>query len=374
VNTKWPVVPLHEICRPTQWPTISQEELTAWGFPVYGANGVIGRYPSYNHEFPTVLITCRGATCGTINVSEPKSYVTGNAMALDALDQKRTDTRYLFHVLRQTNMAQAISGSAQPQITRGSLNVIAVPLPPIEEQRRIAAILDKADELRAKRRAALAHLSSLTQSIFLDMFGDPSHVQDGSSVAMSSVFREPPVFGTMVPASRVRRSHLTLRVANIQAGALTLTDRKYVDLADRDLRRHGVEKGDLLMARAIGSLDHLGKCIVANPDGDQWAFDSHLMRLRLDSKRMLPEFFRAWLLTPGGRAAFLACTRRSAVQFNVNTKEIARLRLRVPAIEDQELFVGRCAAIGSQTAVHATGDLQLDELFASLQQRAFAGL
>ena len=83
VVTSWPVVSLFNFCNPKQWPTIPQTAFVEQGYTVYGANGKIGFYTEFNHEKPTVLITCRGATCGTINVCEPKSYVTGNAMALD---------------------------------------------------------------------------------------------------------------------------------------------------------------------------------------------------------------------------------------------------------------------------------------------------
>ena len=87
MKEKWPKIPLSKVCRPKQWQTISQDKLLTEGFPVYGANGKIGFYSEYNHEYPTILITCRGATCGSINICEPKSYVTGNAMSLDDLDQ-----------------------------------------------------------------------------------------------------------------------------------------------------------------------------------------------------------------------------------------------------------------------------------------------
>jgi type I restriction enzyme S subunit len=78
---------LTEICNPKQWKTITSSELEDEGFPVFGANGVIGYYHNYNHEEATILITCRGATCGTLNICSQKSYVTGNAMALDDLDE-----------------------------------------------------------------------------------------------------------------------------------------------------------------------------------------------------------------------------------------------------------------------------------------------
>ena len=65
---------LTDICTPKQWKTIPTSELMDSGYPVYGANGVIGYYRDYNHEKPTVTITCRGATCGNINLTIPQSY------------------------------------------------------------------------------------------------------------------------------------------------------------------------------------------------------------------------------------------------------------------------------------------------------------
>ncbi|SON61474.1 hypothetical protein MSIMFI_02985 [Mycobacterium simulans] len=168
----WPTAALEEFCRPRQWPTISQSDLTPSGYPVYGANGRIGWYISYNHERETVLITCRGATCGTINVCPPRSYVTGNAMALDDLDESRVNLRFLVHALTPDRLQRAITGTAQPQITRESLRGVVIPLPPLDEQCQIAAILDEADSLRVKRRRILDHLSDLSDSFFVDMFGD----------------------------------------------------------------------------------------------------------------------------------------------------------------------------------------------------------
>ena len=126
----WPTENLLKICSPKQWPTISSRELLPSGFPVYGANGRIGFYDSFNHEKPTVLITCRGATCGTINVCEPKSYVTGNAMSLDDPAESKITNEFLEWFLRVRGLCDTITGAAQPQITRANLAVVEVPIPP----------------------------------------------------------------------------------------------------------------------------------------------------------------------------------------------------------------------------------------------------
>src|SRR5690606_18201466 len=94
------------------------------------------------------------------------------------VDQSKASPEYVFHFLRspqgQRSIALDFRGATVGGISRDFAKKVRLPLPPLPEQRRIAEILDKADALRAKRRAALKQLDTLTQSIFLDMFGDPA--------------------------------------------------------------------------------------------------------------------------------------------------------------------------------------------------------
>lgn len=283
------------------------------------------------------------------------------------------DPGYLLHFFRY----QAVSGGFARRsrgvgifhLGRKALAELLIPLPPLDEQRRIAAILDKADELRSKRRTAIAQLDSLTQAIFTGMFGYGSRF---SFFALGEVFSEKPIFGTMVPPG-TEGDWLDLRVGNIQNGRIDLRDRKYVQLEGAMAGRHSLRAGDLLLARAIASQSHLGKCIVVDPGDQLWAFDSHLMRLRLDQPTIRPEFLCHWLRSPRGRRDFLASSRQSAVQFNINTKEIAALEVPVPPIELQSRFQ---AALGSIEAEEKRGKQSLDlldSMTSSLQTRAFRG-
>ena len=83
MSERWRKVTLGEMCEMYQPKTISKKMLQIDGkYPVYGANGVIGRYNEFNHENPQLLVTCRGATCGSVNISEPNSWINGNAMVI----------------------------------------------------------------------------------------------------------------------------------------------------------------------------------------------------------------------------------------------------------------------------------------------------
>ena len=132
------------------------------------------------------------------------------------------------------------------------------------------------------------------------------------------------------------------------------------------------------MARAIASQDHLWKCIVAQPGDEQRAFDSHLMRLRFRIDRALPDFIRQMPRTPGGRKLFLKGSRKSSVQYNINTKEISALAIPLPPLPLQQTFATYIQAtlikaIEALKTTHHTAPAQLDALFALLQQQAFAG-
>lgn len=160
---------LLDICRPKQHPIIGKAELTESGYPVYGANGQIGFCQSYTHVQPVIAITCRGATCGTVNWVPAKSYVTGNAMALDQLDRKRMDERFLFHYVSTWGVDRSISGSAQPQITRQSLSCVDIIAPDLDRQREIADALDAIEDQVRAASSAFEATKSVKTALMSDL-------------------------------------------------------------------------------------------------------------------------------------------------------------------------------------------------------------
>lgn len=148
----WEWKKLGDVCDIYQPQTISAKELVENGkYLVYGANGVIGRYDKYNHNDSEILLTCRGATCGSINVSEPFSWINGNAMVVHPKNDSITKS-YLKLTLALLDFSHIITGTAQPQITRTSLSPAIIPIPPLAEQNRIVKTLDdkfvKIDKLK----------------------------------------------------------------------------------------------------------------------------------------------------------------------------------------------------------------------------------
>jgi len=140
----WEERKLGDVGKVYQPKTISQTDLTTKGFDVYGANGIIGKYSEYNHEFEQIAVTCRGNTCGTVNFTKPKSWITGNAMVVNVDDSKVVNKTFIYYQLSHTNLTYLITGSGQPQIT-GDIKTHKVKIPSLPEQTKIANFLSSID-------------------------------------------------------------------------------------------------------------------------------------------------------------------------------------------------------------------------------------
>ena len=143
---EWKSVFLGDISKPQQWKTISSSELTEIGYPVFGANGYIGFYPKYNHINETIAVTCRGATCGEVTLVKAKSYITGNAMSIDEINENEHSTLYIYYALCFRGFKDVISGSAQPQIVGNAIRKVTFQVPCLEEQTKIANFLSSIDQ------------------------------------------------------------------------------------------------------------------------------------------------------------------------------------------------------------------------------------
>jgi restriction endonuclease S subunit len=168
---EWIEKTLGSVCEMYQPQTIGRKDMVDSGkYAVFGANGLIGRYDKFNHEEPQLLVTCRGATCGSINMSDPFSWITGNAMVVRPkngnlqLGLLRAIFEHAF------DFSKVITGAAQPQITRQSLAPAKIRFPrSLEQQRRIEEALvevaEYVDALIACYEKKLVALNDLKQSL-----------------------------------------------------------------------------------------------------------------------------------------------------------------------------------------------------------------
>lgn len=171
----WVETTLGASCKMYQPKTIGKKDMTTDGeFIVFGANGPIGRYHSYNHEASQLLVTCRGATCGSVNISEPMSWITGNAMVIQPLEPE-LNRDFLELALRGgIDLSSSITGAAQPQITRTNLEPITLRYPSRQNQiaivESVQALSREVQTISSHYQTKLTSLDELKKSILQKAF------------------------------------------------------------------------------------------------------------------------------------------------------------------------------------------------------------
>ena len=380
LSKKWPLVELGSVVEflDSQRRPITAKDRVAGPYPYYGANGQQDSVDSYIFDESLILLAEDGGNFGDPNRCiayqvDGKCWVNNHAHVLRPKDS--VDIRYLLRQLEKYDVTPLITGATRAKLNKSAALKILISLPPLEEQKRIATILDKADAIRRKRQQSIELADQFLRSVFLDMFGDPvTNARGWAVVPMADIFSVSPNYGTMNPPDDVKGKYLDLRVANIQGNKLDLRTKKYVDLDDKMVVKHEVMQGDIMLARAIGSKHHLGKCIVAAPPHDErWAFDSHLMRIRVKKEIIFPEFVQAYLDSSGGRYEFMKHTRRSAVQYNINTKEIAKVNIFLPPMKHQRRYLELIKSVDEKVKTLKQAQQRSSELFGVIAQQAFNG-
>jgi type I restriction enzyme S subunit len=173
---EWQDDTLGAVCELYQPVTLSSSQLSMTGeHLVYGANGVIGSHNEYNHEESEIAVTCRGATCGEMTTTKPKSWITGNAMVVKPRTKKlRKD--FIFQYFKNHGLKSIISGSAQPQITRTGFAPLVIFFPEPVEQQRIADCLATLDDLIAAQTQKLETLKTHKKGLMQQLFPSTEEV------------------------------------------------------------------------------------------------------------------------------------------------------------------------------------------------------
>ena len=366
-ETRMEKIKLTDICNPKQWKTIPTSELLENGYPVYGANGIIGYYSEFNHKNPVITVTCRGATCGTINITVPKSYVTGNAMCLDDM---RSDIymEYLYYCLKHYNFNNVISGSAQPQITRQGMEKIYVTIGSHNEQMDIVDKLKKVENVIGLRKRELKQLDTLVKSRFAEMFGDPIRNPKGWKVVTIGDIVTEVRYGTSKPAVEGGK-YPYLRMNNLTAdGHLDLNDLKYIDISDDEVEKCVVRKGDVLFNRT-NSIDLVGKTAVFDLPDDM-VIAGYIIRVRLNEK-ILPEVLSQYMNLEALKDILRSMAKGAVNQANINAQELQSIRIYVPDIELQKQFVEMKDQVDKSKSKIQKSLEETQLLFDSLMQKYF---
>jgi len=290
---------------------------------------------------------------------------------------KMLDRAYLHHYLAQPSMvelaASRTSGANLPRLSPTVLAAFEVPLPPLTEQRRITAILDQADALRAKRRQVLAHLEDLTRSIFLAMFspyrGQVRTVQEIAVAEMGSI-RTGPFGSQLLHSEFVDEGIAVLGIDNVVANSFRWSQRRFISPEKYEsLKRYTVIPDDVL----ITIMGTCGRCVVVPDDIPTAINTKHLCAISVDRTKVVPEFVRASFLWHPDTRRFLVRRAKGSIMAGLNMGIIKEMPLPVPPMDQQTAFVGRLRDARDQLSLSESSALQFEMLLQTLQSRAFAG-
>jgi type I restriction enzyme, S subunit len=293
-------------------------------------------------------------------------------------DRTKFDDRFILRFLRQPYVRiqgeRRMTGSVgQRRVPEAFLANLQIPLLPLDEQRRLAQVLDSVDALRSKRRTAIALLGKLAQSIFIDMFGSvdeswPQVTVENIAEDTKGAIRTGPFGSQLLHEEFVDSGVPVLGIDNAVANEFQWKGRRYITKEKyQKLTRYTVHPGDVL----ITIMGTCGRCAVVPNDIPLAINTKHLCCITLDQSKCLPEFLHSYFLIHRDAQRYLKKTAKGAIMDGLNMAIIKRLPISLPPIGLQRTFAQQIASLRATNAANTAHLAELDTLFVSLQSRTF---
>jgi len=373
----WQTKTLGDVCHVYQPETISQKQMAGGEYPVYGANGPIGWHNQFNHEEAQLILGCRGS-CGSVHITELRSWINGNAMVV----QPKADLiapGYLAYALRGgVDLKDAITGTAQPQITRASLMPVAISYPEaLPEQQRIVTLLDEvfAGLATAKANAErnLQNARALFESHLQSVFSQRGEgwVETTLGDATGGIFTGP--FGSLLHKSDYVEGGIPLiNPAHITEVGIEPDLHKTVSEATASrLRGYIMSSGDIV----IGRRGEMGRCAVVTEREDGWLCGTGSFFIKPSSRcdtRYLVRYLRS-----ESCKTMLEEIAGGAVMPNLSNADLGNLSFYLPPLDRQIEIVEQVDCLHAETQrltrLYEGKLAALEELKKSLLHQAFNG-
>jgi len=335
-NQKWPMVELGEVCEIYQPKTVTSKEINkeykkGW-YKVFGANGAIGYYHSYNEEYPEVLVTCRGATCGTVNLSEHKCWVTGNAMVVRPKNSNILLKKFLFYFLKNKNLSSVVSGSAQPQIIRSSLSLFKISLPPLSVQKEI---VEKIEVKQKAIDAAKEVIRNLERE--RAYFGESLRRIEGIEwVELGEVceFVRGPFGGSLKKEIFVTEGFAVFEQQHAIYG--NFTNFRYFITPDKfeEMKRFEVKPNDLIMS-CSGTI---GKTVIIPKNAPRGITNQALLKLKVTEKLDV-RYLKYWMDGKYFQKSVFENVEGVAIKNVASVKVLSSIKIPLPSLEIQQKMI-----------------------------------
>jgi type I restriction enzyme S subunit len=307
-----------------------------------------------------------GKTALFVGFAEPVTF--SNHFIRIRTKQKTAEPAYVARWLQREFERGRFAGMCRSWVNQASVTKDQrLPLPPLDEQRRIAAILDKADVLRRKRKHALELLDELVRS-FVDfahkgasptaLIGDLCDVQGGLQVSRSRA-----VLPIEVPY---------LRVANVYRDRLDLSEIKAMHVTQAELERTILSKGDILFVEGHGNADEIGRCAVWDGSVSPCVHQNHLIRARLKSGGLDAIIVSHWINSRDGRQHLLKRGKTTSGLNTISVSDVRATPVPVLQLDQRRKLRWQLEKAGQMKIANAALYMRLNTLFSSLQHTAFS--
>jgi len=379
----WIEVELGEAFNITYGKGLSTKDLLKEGYPVYGANGVIGYYSDYKYEERQVLISCRGAASGKINISPEKCFITNNSLIVES-SSDFISKEYLYFILSGANRSKIVTGSAQPQVTINNANPLIIKLAALPIQRaivsKIEALFSDLDNGIANFKKAQEQLKIYRQAVLKKAFEGEltkewrekqvettnlgvsstalptaeellkqikeerkNHISDNLPKAWKWVklgeVIEKPKYGTSKKCDYKNGNIGVLRIPNISNGFIDDSDLKFADFSSDEISDFSLIEGDILTIRSNGSVDLVGKCGLIKKSETKYLFAGYLIRLR-PIKDFLNSHFLLYLMSSIDlRVQIESFAKSTSGVNNINSGELSNLVIPLCSLQEQSQIV-----------------------------------
>ena len=322
----------------------------------------------------SVLVCCIGSL-GKLAIAT-QELATNQQINSVSFDSSKVHFKYGYYALQRLkpileSMAPATTVAI---VNKSNFEALEIPLPPLDEQKRIAAILDKADTIRQKRKQAIELADEFLRSVFLDMFGDPVTNPKGWEVSTLNNF------GSFKNGMNFSKDEVGNQLYCIGVGDFKSFDRicgtsrlSTINLNEIPDNGYLLQDNDLLFVRSNGNKALVGRCVSVHPGSEEVTFSGFCIRYRIELVELLDaDFVNYCLRIPSMKHAMLKGGQGANIQ-NINQQILSNLQIPVPPIELQKKYATLVASFRDLQEKLTSNQLVSLEAFNSLSQQAFSG-